>query len=241
MLRNRPMHKISPGLSQAIAYIAKSGCPTRGLQPGGLYVKRIGDKYRTPVLHQPCIQLRFLSQNTNSRDIDDSDSGNSMAAKWIKHFNNTVAAHAEISLWSFLALRVGSWYTLSAMYAFIPDIGPELAVGYLIAKFTGKLRQPANFALAAVISHQFPILGTIKASALIGLIKKKPDPNEAEKPMIIKKVEQFLDWIQGPLDKYGFSYFIASKVNIGLLIIGASYAVKTGLDVRFYGYLFRSF
>ena len=177
---------------------------------------------------------RLLSTESSFKGIGDGDNGdNSIASKWIAHFNATVAAHAETSIWTFLALRVGSWYTLAYIYTYVPDIGPELAIGYLVCKFTGKLRQPANLGLAALISYQFPILSTIKASALIGLVKNST-ANQLNKPTIVVKIEKFLDWMTGPIDKYGFSYFIASKVNMGVLLLGASFAVKTGLDVSYF-------
>ena len=112
-----------------------------------------------------------------------------------------------------------------------PGIGPEFAVGYLMAKFTGKLRQPFNLAMAAAISNEYPIFATIKSSALMGVIKAKQPTSNESKPQLLVKLEKFMDWISGPIDKYGFSYFIASKLNLGLLICGVSYAVKNGMDV----------
>lgn len=124
-----------------------------------------------------------------------------------------------------------TWYAMFGIYTMTPGIGPEFAVGYLLAKFTGKLRQPLNLALAAAISHEYPILATIKASALMGMIKPKETATNLEKPALVVRLEKFMEFISGPLDKYGFSYFVASKLNLGLLICGASYAVKNGMDV----------
>lgn len=45
------------------------------------------------------------------------------------------------------------------MYSQFFEMGPELAVGYILTKFTGKFRTPVNISLAAVISNVFPILG----------------------------------------------------------------------------------
>ena len=178
-----------------------------------------------------CLHIvKSCSSSSRDDDKNSDNSDDSTAAKLIANFNNTVAAHADVSLWAYLALRVGTWYSLAFVYSYIPGIGPELAIGYLLAKFTGKFRQPANLSLAALIQLQYPILGTIKASALIGLVKKNT-ADTAEKPKIIVKIEEFLDWISGPVDKYGFSYFIASKINLGILVVGAGYAVNAGIDV----------
>ena len=111
-----------------------------------------------------------------------------------------------------------------------PGYWSRAGCGVFTRKIYWKLRQPANLSLAALIQYQYPILGTIKASALIGLVKRNT-ANTEEKPKIIIKIEEFLDWISGPVDKYGFSYFIASKINLGLLVMGTGYAVKYGIDV----------
>ena len=228
MLRSRfPFHAIRSQLSHRVALTANIGALLPTCQIRALWVKPIA---KSKIRIAPNA-LRPLSIESGTKGIDNGTSCKaSIVTKWIADFNNTVAAHAEISLWTFMALRLGSWYTLAFIYTYVPEIGPELAIGYLVCKFTGKLRQPANLGLAALISHQYPILGTIKASALIGLIKNNTK-NEPNKPTIVIKIEQFLDWISGPIDKYGFSYFIASKVNMAVLLLGASFAVKTGLDV----------
>ena len=63
----------------------------------------------------------------------------------------------------------------------------------------------------------------------MGIIKQAP--STVEKPPQVVKFENFIKWISGPIDKYGFSYFVASRINLALLVCGVSYAVKTGLDV----------
>ena len=63
----------------------------------------------------------------------------------------------------------------------------------------------------------------------MGIIKEAP--SKVEKPPQLVKFENFIKWISGPIDKYGFSYFVASRINLALVVIGISYAVQTGLDV----------
>ena len=224
------LHNISKRLFRPAVTSSDAICSTNRAQTRDYCTKQMIDTKRMRKFAPHSLQIvKSCSSGSNSSDDDDKNT-ESMAANLIATFNSTVASHADISLWTYLFLRVGTWYSMAFAYSYVPGIGPELAVGYLLAKFTGKLRQPANLSLAALIQYQYPILGTIKASALIGLVKRNT-ANTEEKPKIIIKIEEFLDWISGPVDKYGFSYFIASKINLGLLVMGTGYAVKYGIDV----------
>jgi hypothetical protein len=189
--------------------------------------------------HCTSISARYFSDGPNNDDkTDPVDDTPMTTAKWIGHFNTVVEAYPEPSLYIFIGFRILTWYAMVGIYTMTPGIGPEFAVGYLMAKFTGKLRQPFNLALAAAISHEYPIFATIKASALMGVIKMKEPATNIVKPPLLVKLEKFMDWISGPLDKYGFSYFVASKLNLGLLICGVSYAVKNGMDVSIDHFIF---
>ena len=130
-------------------------------------------------------------------------------------------------------MRTGTWYALTALFSQTLQVGPELAVGYLLAKFSGKIRQPFNISLAALISHSFPILGQIHASALLGIVSPVNQGNEATPPptWLEQKLLIVLDWLKGPVDKYGFSLFLAGKINIALTILLTGGALKSGMDV----------
>ena len=160
----------------------------------------------------------------------------------IASFNENAANYPQTALYTFLLSRMGTWYLLTAIYAQTATVGPELAIGYLVAKVTGKVRQPANVALAAVISHRFPIFSEVKASALLGVVHPGPAAaatagNEEAPPpppppsALEKRLLQVLDWLRGPVDKYGFGLFVAGKVNIGLTILLTGTALRNGVDV----------
>jgi hypothetical protein len=158
----------------------------------------------------------------------------------IASFNENASNYPQTALYTFLLSRMGTWYLLTAIYAQTATVGPELAIGYLVAKVTGKVRQPANVALAAVISHRFPIFSEVKASALLGVVHPGPAAaatagNEEAPPpppsALEKRLLQVLEWLRGPVDKYGFSLFIAGKVNIGLTILLTGTALRNGVDV----------
>jgi hypothetical protein len=123
-------------------------------------------------------------------------------------------------------MRSGTWYVLAGLYSQTFSLGPELAIGYLAAKFTGKFRQPLNLTVAAILANQFPVLRKIKGSALLGVVQVPPPKTEIE-----RKVSAALEWFRGPVDNYGFSLFLASKFNIALTIIGTGVAIKYGVDV----------
>lgn len=175
------------------------------------------------------LSCNHFSSSAGADDKKDEPDAETFLTKWIKSFNEIATQHPEASLYSFLIMRISTWYMLAGAGGMLLDLGPELAVGYAAARFTGNFRQPFNAGLAGLISYEYPIFSTIKASALMGIIKEAP--SKVEKPPQMVKFENFIKWISGPIDKYGFSYFVASRINLALVVIGISYAVQTGLDV----------
>lgn len=175
------------------------------------------------------LSCNHFSSSAGADDKKDEPDAETFLSKWIKSFNEIATQHPEASLYSFLIMRISTWYMLAGAGGLLLDIGPELAVGYVAARFTGNFRQPFNAGLAGLISYEYPIFSTIKASALMGIIKEAP--SKVEKPPQVVKFENFIKWISGPIDKYGFSYFVASRINLALVVLGISYGVQTGLDV----------
>lgn len=185
-----------------------------------------------PITHSPwsTLSCNHFSSSAGSDDKKEEPDTETYLQKWIRAFNETTTLHPDLSLYSFLIMRIATWYMLAGVGTMVLDLGPELAVGYLAARFTGNFRQPFNLGLAALISAEYPIFSTIKASALMGIITQAP--SKVEKPPQVVKFEKFIKRISGPIDKYGFSYFVASRINLAILICGVSYGVQTGLDVR---------
>lgn len=200
--------------------------------------------------------------NTKSKNSSNKiDANDDYLLNQIRLLNQSVSEHPRTSAISFLLMRNATWFMLTAFYGFFPgivnDIGSELAVGYLVAKFTGKFRTAPNIALAAYLANQFPLLSEFKVSHLFtgGMPlhdTNKPENNtsqniaeERRRIMIqmsqkgkddatqesIQKLERFQKWIVGPIDTYGFSLFIAGKVNILGTIVGTAAALKYGVDI----------
>ena len=139
-------------------------------------------------------------------------------------------------------MRTSCWYALAGLYAYLGLFpGSELAIGYILVQFTGKIRQPANLFLAAFLSQTFPILTLIKSGPLVGIIYPKNQTSDSSTADSSSKQPQ--SWTQrlaktfetvvvGPVDTYGFSLFLAGKINMALTIVGAALCVRYGMDAN---------
>jgi hypothetical protein len=182
---------------------------------------------RSAAFNSRSLGLRFNSAPSALRDAETQISrASSSVSDLISRFNHVTVQYPNISLYSFLCMRSGTWYLLMGMYSQFLSLGPELAIGYLAAKVSGKFRQPLNISLAAILANQFPVLGKVKASALLGVVQNPQPRTEAEKKLIA-----VMDWVRGPVDKYGFAMFLASKMNIALTILGTGVAIRYGIDI----------
>lgn len=151
---------------------------------------------------------------------------------WIEKFNMNVQNSPTITTTFFVAMRVSSWHLSAFLCSQLLDLGPELAVGYAVAKLTAKFRQPINIALAGVLSHLFPILQQIKVSPLIAFPSNnsKSPSGEASDSWF----EKLTLWIEGPIDKYGSSLLLSGRISSVLTIFTASYLLHHGLDLNTY-------
>jgi hypothetical protein len=172
-------------------------------------------------------------------------SGSATKSRFVNDLNDAIASSPPLAAVTFLSMRAATWYVLVFLLntdmvdSFIDPFGAEWAVGYLAMRVTGKLRQPLNVAIAAALLKVFPALSSVKASALMGVIK--PDPPQRTVGELIRtrppsavqqKVQHAIDWLNGPLDKYGFAYYLASKCSIAIVICGTAWAVKHGVDIQ---------
>jgi hypothetical protein len=156
-------------------------------------------------------------------------------------FNETIAKNPLVLFWFFMGSRTGTWFALykvSAALNLFP--GPELALGFLVSRVTSKFRQPVNIALAAACASAFPQLSLLKVSVLLtGMVPGKKGLKEGLKgyatsdtgKRVLDGVMSGLKFIQGPIDKYGASWYISSKITTMATILGGAYAIKSGMDV----------
>jgi len=141
--------------------------------------------------------------------------------------------------WIFMGSRIGSFFmfcNLLPLWGILQ--GPELALGWVAARVTCKLRQPANLALAATITRLFPVLSTVKASAMLGSISLTrpastlaPTASTCLSQRMMDQLEKSARWLQGPVDKYGMAWYISTKVTMLSTLLGCSVALQSGLDV----------
>jgi len=74
----------------------------------------------------------------------------------------------------FILSRMCLWFTLQRVLLATNFLcGPELAVGYMVARVTGKFRQPMNIAMAVGLSKLFPVFQLLNISKLLGLDQDK--------------------------------------------------------------------
>jgi hypothetical protein len=155
---------------------------------------------------------------------DDADDRNSLIGK----LNASIAANPLTSCFTFLGMRSGTWSALSAIFALqFPSgsLGPELAVGYLVVKVTTRFTQPISIAMTPLLVKAFPSLQLIKASALFAPPTPPTPAGESPPPFTVPS------WLTDPINKYGFSYYLASKINVFCVLSGSAVAVKYGMDL----------
>jgi hypothetical protein len=160
-------------------------------------------------------------------------SSSSTFAAWTQAFNATADRQPGTTLATFLLYRNLSWYSLAAAFSLTPglDVLSALGVGFLLARVTGKFRQPANIALAAALAKMFPALTLVKSGPLLGVVAK-PDPLVGHPPPRQSRLQAFLEYaVVGPVDTYGFALFVAGKLNVLATVVLGGLAVHQGADV----------
>lgn len=124
---------------------------------------------------------------------------------------------------------------------------PEFAVGLLVMMVTRRLRVPLNLALAAPLSAAFPALSKFKISPLLTAFAVSKEDQEALRSQFdqsnisdaakdrvragVRRLVQFGRFVEGPVDKYGLSYFVVSKATGASTLCGATHLSSVGLDV----------
>lgn len=128
---------------------------------------------------------------------------------------------------------------------------PELALGWAAARFSRKLRQPANIVMAAGMTRVFPAVSELKVSPLVTGITADSKLNDAmaafrtrltTHPSLslgqqqaveggIDRVYRFGSWLQGPVDQYGLAWILSGKVTWIMTFCAVSGAARHGMDL----------
>lgn len=172
-----------------------------------------------------------------------------------EHWNESLARRPSAMVVFFSGATTLTWAMTFVALSSLPSArlalgAPEIAVGWLVMRMTARLRMPLNFAVAAPLSRLLPALSRLKISPLLAVFaadaeaKKRFD--EAKDKFIgslrsermqrvvqnsFKASEKFVRWAEGPIDKFGLSYFVTSKVSNVSTLIGGTLAAMHGLDV----------
>eukprot|EP00929_Paragymnodinium_shiwhaense_P108940 TRINITY_DN75290_c0_g1_i1.p1 TRINITY_DN75290_c0_g1~~TRINITY_DN75290_c0_g1_i1.p1 ORF type:complete len:451 (+),score=89.95 TRINITY_DN75290_c0_g1_i1:111-1463(+) len=128
---------------------------------------------------------------------------------------------------------------------------PEFAVGWLVKRCTGRVRLPLHLALAAPLSAAVPALSKMKVSPLLAAVVADPESRKQLRNFRLgiqrhdswpssrkrsfqrgyRKICRLAKWVEGPIDKFGLSYFITSQFTGFMTISAATYGAMHGLDV----------
>ena len=87
---------------------------------------------------------------------------------FVSSWNRTLAARPTSVISTYLASQSVSWISLyTLLYASPLVVPPDLAVGYMAARLTKRLRQPLNIGVAAGLAQAVPALSQLQVTPLI--------------------------------------------------------------------------
>lgn len=182
-----------------------------------------------------------------------------MKGHWLSfcsEWNETLARRPTAMIIFFSGTTTLTWATTFVSLSMATQLHtvlamPEFAVGFLVMRTTSRLRMPINLAIAATIARQFPIFSELKISPLLAAFaadeetkakmrsfreRLEESPRHSERSQRLVKgffsnFTRFWAWAEGPIDKYGLAYFLASKASNVATLTGATYVTMQGFDV----------
>mmetsp|Transcript_107746 Transcript_107746/g.347853 ORF Transcript_107746/g.347853 Transcript_107746/m.347853 type:complete len:389 (+) Transcript_107746:56-1222(+) len=198
----------------------------------------------------------FASRRSDDRNGSEVCGDRGCWAAFSTSWNETLARRPMPMVIFFSATSTLTWALIYGALSASSTAGsllaaPELAVGWLVMRVTYKLRAPLNLAAAAAVSGACPALSKLKVSPLLATFAADGDTQAAvqkarqrleESPhlgpharMLLKRsflaLASFVRWLEGPIDKYGLSYFLVAKASSLATVGAATAAAMHGLDV----------
>jgi hypothetical protein len=168
-------------------------------------------------------------------------------ARFVKDWNATLLRRPQTVVSTFLASQSSTWMVLYGGVTYVLPAGllaPELAVGWMASRLTRKFRQPLNFALSAAIVRVVPAVSELKVTALITGVapdKQARDQWQRARARVVERLpfmdtvfnkgRQGLEWLNGPVDKYGLAFYLAGKVTSLSTLLATAAVVRQGVDV----------
>lgn len=125
--------------------------------------------------------------------------------------------------------------------------GPELAFGWMVNRATRRFQRPVSLGLAGALSTIFPSLQGYAVSALIIPPAVTVGANGQQRSLIDQNVEEMkelgygsqadkmrrgINFIEGPIDKFGFAYLVTAKILSLSTMLGCVIALNSGFDLQ---------
>lgn len=122
---------------------------------------------------------------------------------------------------SFLAI-----YNIIQLYpALVSGVGPGLVLGYLAHVATRRFQTPINMAITPVIAKAFPRVSQFHCSFLTSFVAPSGGFGSP-------RITNFMNWLNGPIDSYGFAYFLAGRVTTAAVVLGVAGLLNQGVDLQ---------
>ena len=117
-----------------------------------------------------------------------------------------------------------------------------------------RIRQPVNVGLAAILAKAFPTLTEINSKSLVGILspsdigirsenvhsKSVIAPTSSSSPLfsnyyaeksMLKLIRSVEDAINGPVNRYGFALYLASRITLFSSIVSVGFLTHIGYDL----------
>ncbi|CAE8617953.1 unnamed protein product [Polarella glacialis] len=229
---------------------------SRRQQPG--FVGQSQSPVQSLLRHSPAVCTRHCSNGGGgeSGKLEHQSPKTGRWDLWCDHWNAVLSRRplATVVFWN--ASCTLTWASVFGALSSSPTAtallaSPDYAVGWLLMRATVKFRQPVNLGLAAVVSKLLPGLSMMKVSPLLAFVTPDAESRNALTSLrrwafrlpflgaggrrllrrFLRRSSDFVSWAQGPIDRYGLSYFLAAKVTSLTTLCGGTIAAMQGLDV----------
>ena len=178
----------------------------------------------------------------------------SLWSRFVVDWNVTLQRRPTNVIAGYLSSQSLTWGTLyTGLAASAVTFPPELAVGWMAARLTRRMRMPINVAIAAGAVRVAPALSALTVTPLLTGLQpgdaKALDAKwmstraylEGTQPVgahrdtmrgVMDRIEGFGRWVQGPVDQYGLALFLSGKVSWLATLLTVSVATRHGLDIQ---------
>ena len=139
----------------------------------------------------------------------------------ISNLNDRLKKYKMTSFITFQLSKIGFYLPLCAIFILLGVDYPILALSSAIVSITKRFRLPVSISIAAILHKLVPKLSTIKMSYVL----IPPNTHQNTTSRVTSRVsDKFIKFLEGPIDKYGASLFVA-KIITGLTHMTLTYTL----------------